>query len=170
MSIQSEIERIEANIAAAYAKCATKGGTDLSGSKSDRLVDAIESIPSGMTTIDFSAGVIDHLYPDSISNGTVFSIASSKFQFKLNFVKSSDILIGSILWKPSTTNGTILVRSFWGLSGVTKDVVLDGVGQPGLVTMSLAPDRGKVVVTIPFDATISASNPYAVTNLTFFRQ
>lgn len=54
MSIKTEIERIEANVAAAYTALSGKGGTLPSAQTSANLAGAINSIPSG---VDISASV-----------------------------------------------------------------------------------------------------------------
>lgn len=47
MSIQSEIERISGNVAAAYAAVEEMGGTVPEAQNSDRLAEAVRSIPTG---------------------------------------------------------------------------------------------------------------------------
>lgn len=54
MSIKTEIERIEANVAAAYTALSSKGGTLPSTQTSANLASAIDSIPAG---VDISASV-----------------------------------------------------------------------------------------------------------------
>lgn len=63
MNIQTEIERIKANIAAAYAKITTKGGSVPSAKTSGNLAAAIESIPvgGGTDTSDATAAADDIL-------------------------------------------------------------------------------------------------------------
>ena len=55
MSVQSEIERIKAAVAAAYTAASGKGGTVPASKTSANLADAIKSIPLGTDTSDATA-------------------------------------------------------------------------------------------------------------------
>ena len=61
MSIQSEINRIKAAVAAAYTAVSGKGGTIPTSKTSTNLAAAINSIQTGVNTSDATAGAGDIL-------------------------------------------------------------------------------------------------------------
>ena len=119
MSVQSEITRINSNIASAYTAVSGKGGTLPTSQNSANLPDAIESIPSGLgetATFKLQGMAVDFDFSYTYDNDNVLYMVAGSYGDTTIFTTHIGsmvclIAISSVVIAPRATGATLIGKN-----------------------------------------------------------